>query len=488
MRATDQRAASRVWTTYPLERIFLPWASAPATGHDLRDRRCSLERSRRQNIRARRPGDSLRQQLREGPAGVHRFLGAVGRPGLLGGGGDQAWPVLPEPEGDRGEPHQRAVARASRIGRTGERIAGPSIPVQCLAGGVPDVEAVPVARVVAIPPPLDEAVHQVPAVERLGGPQTVGEGQRHGRVVGPVAGRQLERAAARHVLQARLRIPGPEFERRSHRVAHRETEEGPEGSVPDAVRGLYWNRRRVSGALRHVGFLIGFDGSWPNVEHAAHRVVRARAQLNEQAGGDGSGASETATAVDEHVEAQPQPVPEGVPRNLPSVLEAPCRRRLPIPDRQVPPLHVAFADLPCEISHLQQVQLVFLDQGCYRGRPPTLDRVEVGVEVPRPGPGHPVGIRLAGTQRDADPAVAVPRGHRCDAEWAVLARLRCRHWNDCAHAEVEPPTRIESHMVQVPSATTTPSCARAVLVSVSSWANAASVRNGVQSEIRSAKR
>ena len=93
----------------------------------------------------------------------------------------------------------------------------------------------------------------------------------------------------------------------------------------------------------------------------------------------------------------------------------------------MPPLHVPVADGLLEIRDLQIVDLLVGDQGDDRGRSPALDRIEIGIEIPRPGPGHPVGIRLAGAQRDADPAVSVARGHRGDAEWAVLAGLRCRH-------------------------------------------------------------
>ena len=207
--------------------------------------------------------------------------------------------------------------------------------------------------------------------------------------------------------------------------------------VPDAVGVLRWNRRRVSGALRHVGFLVlRFDGSRPHVAHAADRVVRACAQFRQQAGGDRSGASQTATAVDKHVEAQPQPVPQGFPRDLPSVLEAPCRRRPPIPDRQVPPLHRAGSN--------------FASPPCLAGRRHS--------HVVRQSHS-----RLLPTPKEMlSPKVAPAEDKR------GRAHLRVR--------------------IQVPSATTTPSCARAVLVSVSSWANAASVRNGVQSVIRSAKR
>ena len=144
----------------------LPRGSSPATRQDPRDCRGSLEPSWGQDVGARPPGDGVRQHLRERPAGVHCLLGAVGRAGMFGGGSDQERPVVPEPEGDRREPHQGAVARAPRVGRTGQRNAGLQIPLERTAGGVPDVEAVPAARIVALPPPPHEAVHQIAAVER----------------------------------------------------------------------------------------------------------------------------------------------------------------------------------------------------------------------------------------------------------------------------------------------------------------------------------
>ena len=245
---------------------------------------------------------------------------------------------------------------------------------------------------------------------------------------GPGAGRQLERAAADHVLQARLRVAAAELERGAHRVAHRQTQEGAERPVTDAVRVLRWNRRRPRRTVRHVVFLVpGFEGSGPDLSHAANRFVRALAQLHQQPGGDGPGAPQTAAAVDEHVEAQAQPVPEGFPHVVPFFLEGPCRRRLPILDWQVPPLQVPVEDGLPEIRDLQIVDLPVGDQGYHRGRPPALNRVEVGVEVTLPGPCHPAGILLAGAERDADPAVSVRRGDGGNAQRAALAGLRCRH-------------------------------------------------------------
>ena len=87
-------------------------------------------------------------------------------------------------------------------------------------------------------------------------------------------------------------------------------------------------------------------------------------------------------------------------------------------------------DIPLgSVLHLQQVELALFDQGDHRGRPPALNRIEVGVQsaIPLPGPGYPVGIGFAGAQRDADPAVVTPRGHRGDADWIALTGLHRRH-------------------------------------------------------------
>ena len=78
-------------------------------------------------------------------------------------------------------------------------------------------------------------------------------------------------------------------------------------------------------------------------------------------------------------------------------------------------------------AHLQQVELALLDQRNHRGRPPALNRIEVGVQIPLPGPGYPGVIGFAGAQRDADPAVVAPRGHRGDADWIALAGLHRGH-------------------------------------------------------------
>ena len=72
---------------------------------------------------------------------------------------------------------------------------------------------------------------------------------------------------------------------------------------------------------------VVLDGPFVGVAHAADRIVRLHAQLHQQAGCDGPGASQTTPAVAQHVEAEPQPVPDGLAGgDLPGVLEVLFRR------------------------------------------------------------------------------------------------------------------------------------------------------------------
>ena len=102
------------------------------------------------------------------------------------------------------------------------------------------------------------------------------ERERHRRVVGPGAGRQIERAAPRHILQPVLRVARTELESRTHGVSHREAQEGSERPISDALRGPGRHGRRRRRATRHVGLLTTvLDGSAPRLPHTPHRIVRA---------------------------------------------------------------------------------------------------------------------------------------------------------------------------------------------------------------------
>ena len=266
--------------------------------------------------RARPAGNSVCEQLRIGPAGIHGFAGRVRRARLVRGGRDQLRPVVPEPKHNRGKPHQRAIARTPRIGRAGDRVTGLQIPVKRLAGRRPNVNTPPCAGIVAGVPPSDEAVHYVPTVENLGRRQTVGERQRHGRIVGPGPRCQREGTAAHHVDQPRLRIAGGKLERGANGITHRQTKEGAERPVPDALHRPGWVGRRSRPTPHHMGFLCRcFNGTGPaGIAHPTDRLVRAHAQLDQQSGGDGPGTTQTSPAMNHHVEARSESVTDGPAR------------------------------------------------------------------------------------------------------------------------------------------------------------------------------
>ena len=81
---------------------------------------------------------------------------------------------------------------------------------------------------------------------------------------------------------SRGRIAGGKLERGANAVAHRQTQEGPERPVPDALRRPGWVGRRARHTTRHVGFLCRcFNGTEPTgIAHPADRRVRAHAQLD----------------------------------------------------------------------------------------------------------------------------------------------------------------------------------------------------------------
>ena len=167
---------------------------------------------------------------------------------------------------------------------------------------------------------------------------------------------------------------------------------------------------------------------WRARAHTADRVVRACSQLHQEAGRDGPGAAQAPLAMDEHVEPQAQPVPDRLACLRPLLVEVGLRRH-PVRYRQVPPLHVPVAHRLAETTHLQVVDFLLCDQADHCGRAPVPNHIQVGVQVARPRRPHSVRIGLAGTQRDADPALAVPWTHRVNAEWIGLA-------GSCPHGEI----------------------------------------------------
>ena len=352
----------------------------------------------------------------------------MGGPGLFRRRAVEQRAVVPEAEGDRRKPHQRAVSRGPRVGRTGHGIACPHIPAERRARRNPDVEATPRTGVFAFLPPADEPVNQVPAVQCPAFGETLGEGQRHRGVVGPFARSQTEGAAADHVFHPLLPVTGFELEGRADRVPHRETQEGAHGAVPGAFGGRGGQRFRGDRASCDVSLLVArFEGMLgtgrPN---PPNRFVRSFAELHEETCSDGARAAQTALAVHEHVESKPQAVPDGRPRDAPRRLESRIGR-LPVRDRQVPPLHVPVRDRPGEALNPQVPHFLLGDQAHDRRRAPPPDPFEVQVQVAVPVPRDPVRVILAGAQGDADAAETVLRAYRVDADRMRLAGFYFGH-------------------------------------------------------------
>ena len=88
-------------------------------------------------------------------------------------------------------------------------------------------------------------------IERaLIGDQAVGLTERHGRVVDPFAGLQVERAAAHHVRDVRIGVPLPELDSRAQSVADRKADEGAERAILNWVRRNYVSFHCLSPARR----------------------------------------------------------------------------------------------------------------------------------------------------------------------------------------------------------------------------------------------
>ncbi len=79
-------------------------------------------------------------------------------------------------------------------------------------------------------------------------------------------------------------------------------------------------------------------------------------------------------------------------------------RRLSVGNRGMPPLHVPVSNRPREIVHLQIGELLVGDQADHRSRSPVLNRVEVGVEIPLPGPFEQAAPNLGLLDRQRAPA------------------------------------------------------------------------------------
>lgn len=132
--------------------------------------------------------------------------------------------------------------------------------------------------------------------------------------------------------------------------------------------------RPLPGTGPHMRLL---DGARPDVAHAADRVLRVRAELHQQTGGDGPGGAPPPPAVDEYVEPQAKPVPKRLAVYRPLPLEIGSRYR-PVDHRQVQPLHLPVGDRLAETADPEALDLLPGDHRDHRGRSPVADRSSRG--------------------------------------------------------------------------------------------------------------
>lgn len=105
--------------------------AAPRAGKDRGDIADEGHRAACQHLLRGAALDRICQQFGKGDAGIDGFLCTVRRPALPGCDIAQLWPVLPVPDGDRGKPHQAAVAGGMGIGGPGNRITAALVALKC---------------------------------------------------------------------------------------------------------------------------------------------------------------------------------------------------------------------------------------------------------------------------------------------------------------------------------------------------------------------
>src|SRR5947208_5167024 len=127
------------------------------------------------------------------------------------------------------EAHEGSVPSGGGIRGTARGIAGAFEAHEGRAHGVADVEAPSGRAQVAVAPPADVAHELVDRVEAAPLDQALGEAERHGRVVGPGPGGEVERTAADELGDGAEGAGRAEFKGGTEGVAEGETQEGAAG-------------------------------------------------------------------------------------------------------------------------------------------------------------------------------------------------------------------------------------------------------------------
>ena len=188
------------------------------------------------------------------------------------------------------------------------RLAVPLEPRQSAPHGAADVEAATGGGHVALAPPPDVALHLVTGVETLALDQARREAERHGGVVGPLAGLQVERTAADHVVD-RLEGAGRlELESGAERVTGRQAEQAATEAVLRAdliqrallPRGLcpLTDVRVLLGRFRGARLAVRLLHALPPLRDPAQGFISRRPVPHEPATDDGAGSPDPAPAVE----------------------------------------------------------------------------------------------------------------------------------------------------------------------------------------------
>ena len=143
-------------------------------------------------------------------------MGGLGAQGRIA---NRLFQLSGKEERHRREPHQGTVSRGAFVGGSGVRLAGSLVGLERPPGRVPDVEAVALRAQIALFVPAKVAAELINGIKTARFHQALGQAERHGGVVGPLAGAEVVGSAAAKALDREKGAPGQKLHLRPQRVA-----------------------------------------------------------------------------------------------------------------------------------------------------------------------------------------------------------------------------------------------------------------------------
>jgi hypothetical protein len=166
-------------------------------------------------------------------------------------------------------------------------------------------------------------------------------------------------------------------------------------------------RRRDFARFQDMAFLrAGLDGARSSLADAADGFAGRHAEFHHQTRGDHAGAAESDPAVNHHLAAAPQQTPQAYAGIYPAPLELPARH-VHVRDRQVIPVESGRFRHVAQARHVEQIELVVIEQGDQRARSPGTHTAEVDREIARTHVGAGHRILLAGAEGHPERAETV---------------------------------------------------------------------------------